>query len=118
MSEIAALAEVTGKEILHDMQTSIGDDWSSLTDAQKQSIKRVAERAVEIPLRMKLTSDPAVKANLEAQLEATLSSVADWKTWGELALEDAFWKGVQKVASTLGSFLMGAALKFATGGAL
>ncbi len=117
MSEIAELARISGKEILNDMQTSIGDDWSSLTEKQMDSIARVAQRAVELPLKIKIASSLVDKTDLEAQLEATLSSVKDWKTWSELALEDAFWKGVQRVASTLGSFLMGATLKLATGGA-
>lgn len=116
MSEILEIAKLSGKEILHDMQVSIGDDWDSITDEQKESMARVAQRAVELPLRIKIETDPIKKADLEAQLEATLSTVKDWKTWSELALEDAFWAGVKRVAETLGSFLMGATLKLITGG--
>jgi len=116
VSEILELAKLTSREILNNMKTSIGDDWSSLTAQQKESIARVALRTAELPLKIKIETDPIKKADLEAQLEATLSTVKDWKTWSELALEDAFWKGVKRVSESLGSFLMGAVLKLATGG--
>ena len=103
MTELTDLALGLGKEVLAEVKASLGEDYASLTDEQKQSIEDTAAKLLELQLRSKSGED------VEAQLQAVVSTIQDWKVWGEFATESAFWKGVQKVASALGSFLGGLA---------
>ena len=109
MSEFRALAETLGQDIVASVKADLGEDYASLTDEQKQSIEDTGVRVVELGLRLKATSDPIEKAELEEKLQAVESTVKDWKVWGKIGAADAFWKGVQKVALTLGTFLGGLA---------
>lgn len=102
MSDILKLAEGLGKEILADMKGSIGDAWDSLTDEQVATVKKVAIKVPEYRLRVKLDPD---NQDLKDKLETWESATLDWRAWGEMGAEDAFWKGVERVAGSLGSFL-------------
>jgi len=99
VSDFEGQAKDLGLKVFYDVKNSLGDDWDGLTEDQKQSIAHVAEKIMELELRQKAGED------VTAKLEAVSSTIQDWKVWGELAVEEAFWKGVQKVAETIGSFL-------------
>jgi hypothetical protein len=102
MSDLLKLAENLGGEVLQDMKGSIGDAWSTLSDHQRATVEKVATKVVEFRLRVKLEPD---NPDLKAKLETWESAVLDWKAWGVMGIEDAFWKGVARVGSSLGSFL-------------
>ena len=104
MSTLADVATSLGRDLVGEVKTSIGEDYNSLTTEQTDSIQETAIFYYELQLRAKAGEDVADK------LQAVASTVQDWKVWGELGVEDAFWKGVQKVASIFGTFL-GAAAK-------
>lgn len=101
MSEILQLAEGLGKGIFNEMKSHIGERWDSITDEQKDTVKKVATGVVEYRLKVKL--DPSDEN--KQLLETYESAVKDWRAWGEMWAEDAFWKGVAKVGASLGSFL-------------
>ncbi len=102
---------VLGLEVLNEVKTALGDDYKSLTDEQRLSIRETATMAMEKEIALKTETEPAKIADLKLQLEAIESTVTDWKVWGVLGVEEAFWKGVQKVAATIGSFLSAFALE-------
>lgn len=106
MSDLSELAVKLGGDVVAEVKASLGEDYASLTDEQKASIARTGVALMELQLRAKAGEDVALK------LEAVESTVQDWKVWGEISADVAFWKGVQKVAQTFGSFLAGAAGKF------
>ncbi len=106
MSEATTL----GMQVLHEVKTALGDDYALLTDEQRLSIRDTAtmlmEKQVELKAALALpTPDPEKVADLQSQIQAIESTVKDWKVWGAFAIEEAFWKGVQKVAAAIGSFL-------------
>jgi len=108
MSDFKKLAGGLGNDIVSTIRESLGDDYENLTDEQKESIKWAASKTIELQLRAKSGEDVTEK------LQALESTVRDWKVWGEFGLEDAFWKGVQEVAKTFGSFLGGFAVEAAS----
>lgn len=99
MSDFKKLSKGLGSDVLLAIRTSLGDDYETLTDEQKQSIKDTAAKAIELQLREASGEDVAEKK------QAVESTVRDWKVWGEFGIEAAFWKGVQEVSKALGSFL-------------
>lgn len=103
MREFGELAESLAGEVIEEVQAALGDDYDSLTDEQKESIRWTAEKVLELRIRVKTG-----EVGAEEKLEAVESTVQDWKVWGEIGADAAFWKGVQVVAETLGSFLAGA----------
>ena len=94
-----------GRQVLADVQTSLGDDYETLSAAQKASIEQTATMLMGKQLELSTQPGAERTAELEAQIQALESTVQDWKVWGVLALEDAFWEGVKRAAETLGSFL-------------
>ena len=94
-----------GLEVVNEVKLSLGDDYDTLTDEQKGSILETATLLMEKEIALATETDEAKKKGLKDQIQALESTVSNWKVWGELAIEDAFWKGVQKVAATIGSFL-------------
>ena len=107
MSEFAALAEKLGGDVVTEVKGSLAADYEALTDEQKASIKTAGVKVMDLRLRLQVASDPIEIADLQAKLQAVESAVQDWKVWGEIGADVAFWKGVQVVAATLGSFLGG-----------
>ena len=103
-------AEHLGLQVLQEVKDSLGDDYAKLTDRQRLSIRDTAIMMMEKELALATEDDVVKKQEIKEQIQALESIVKDWKVWGEMAIEDAFWKGVQKVAVTFGSFL-GAAAK-------
>ena len=102
MSEIFDLAKSLGGEVFEDMKTSLESSWDGLTQEQQDTVKKVGLKVVEYRLKVKI--DPT-NADLKGKLETWESAVLDWKAWGEMGLEDAFWKRIARVGSALGSFL-------------
>lgn len=94
-----------GKQVVDEVKLSLGDDYKSLTGEQKDSILETGTLLMKKELELAAETDEGKKLEIKDQIQALESTVTDWKVWGELAIEDAFWKGVQKVASTIGSFL-------------
>ena len=94
-----------GKQVLEEVKTSLGDDYDSLTKEQTDSIEETATMLMAKQIELATTDDATKKQELTAQIEALESIVQDWKVWGVLGVEDAFWKGVSKVAATIGTFL-------------
>lgn len=109
MNDFAELAFSLGRDVHAEVKTSLGADYATLTLEQMQSIETTGAKYIELQLRLKLTTDPAEIVAIKNKLQALESIVKDWKVWGAFAIEDAFWKGVQKVAATFGSFLGGLA---------
>ena len=108
MSEFKKIAKGLGQDVLLSVRTSLGDDYDSLTDEQKQSIKDTAAKVVEMQLR------EAAGEDVVAKKQALETTVRDWKVWGEFGIEAAFWKGVQEVAKAFGTFLGGFAAEAAS----
>lgn len=100
-----------GKQVLDEVLTSLGDDANSLTPEQRTSIEETATMLLKKEIELSAETDVSKKQSIKDQIQAIESTVQDWKVWGEFALEDAFWKGVQKVAATIGSFLAAFALE-------
>lgn len=94
-----------GRQVLLEVQTSLGDDWSTLTDEQKNSIEETATMLMAKQFELAAETDPVKKKDIQEQILALESIVTDWKVWGAFAIEEAFWRGVQKVAAAIGTFL-------------
>lgn len=108
MSEFKKLADGLGKDVVSEIRGSLKEDYESLTQEQKDSIKWAASKSFELQLREKSGEDVSEKK------QALESTVRDWRVWGEFGLEDAFWKGVQQVSKAVGSFLGGFAVEAAS----
>lgn len=85
-----------------EMIKAFGDKWNTLAPVYRRSAKRAARRLVELEFE-KRTTDKDVSADF-AFVKTT---VEGFKLAGEIALYDAFWKGVNKALEALGSFLVG-----------
>lgn len=109
MSEFLELAEQLSLDVVKEVKESLGGDYEALTAEQQASIKDTAVRVIDLRLRLKAGEDVADK------LQAVESTVKDWKVWGQIGADVAFWKGVKVVAETLGTFLAGAAKGFIPG---
>lgn len=115
MSDILDLAKELGTDVVAEVKTVLGNDYETLTEDQKESIKRTANTYMALQLRLKVAKAKGATGevqDLEEKVQAVESTILDWKVWGELEADTAFWKGVEKVASTFGSFLGGAASTF------
>jgi len=88
---------------LKEMQESLGASWDKLTSDQRASAARAAQRIVELEWE-KRTKD----AYITEDLAFVLATVDGFKLIAEIALYDAFWKGMNKALEALGSFLVGA----------
>ncbi len=105
MSDLEHLANNLGNDILEETKELLGRDWHSLSTPQRESIRETGAKYMEIQLRLRVCDDPKEEKELKEKQQALESTVADWKAWGEFAIEEAFWEGVKKVASIFGSFL-------------
>ena len=107
MSDLKQLASALGDDVVNEVKTTLGADYDSLTDEQKDAIKRTGAKLMELQLRARSGEDVTEK------LQAVESTVQDWKVWGAISASEAFYAGVQKVAKTLGTFLGGFAAEAA-----
>jgi len=106
MSEVEMLADGLGTAIFNEIRGSVGEDrWDSLSGGQKDTIKTIARKVMEYRLKVQLHPTDENKQLLETYESAVL----DWRVWGEMWAEDAFWEGVARVGNALGSFLGAAA---------
>ncbi len=100
-----------GLQVLADVKESLGEDYYKLTDEQRLSIRDTATMLISKQIELATTDDVTKKVELQAQIEAIESTVKDWKVWGAFAIEAAFWKGVQRAAAAVGTFLASFALE-------
>ena len=100
MPDLGDFASNLGEDALNEVKESLGDAWDEVTEAERDSIKRVAKRYFELKLEEKLGKD------VSRQLQVVKASTVNWRVVGAISLEKAFWRGVQKVATVLAGFLV------------
>lgn len=88
-----------GAEAIQNIQDELGDQWAQLTESQRASARRAARRLVELELREKRGED------VEQSKKFVQTTVDGFKLVGEIALYNAFTKGVAKALEALASFL-------------
>ena len=99
-------AEKAGKEVLEQIRLSLVDEWDLLAPVVKDDIAMAAYRVGVLTLREYRGED------VTQEMALLHSIVSDFKTGGKIQsvilakkVEDSFWKGVSKVAESLGTFL-------------
>lgn len=104
--DLQAAAKKVADEVLMEMRTALHDEWDRLSAELKQDITATAIRAGELTLREYSGED------VTAQMAVVHATVRNFKVIGQLKsavvaerVENAFWKGVSKVAESLGTFL-------------
>jgi len=91
------------KIALDEIMGSLGDKWNTITDEHKRAAARSARRLVELEFKKRTGEDVS-----DADIAFVKVTVEGFKLAGEIALYDAFWKGLNKAFEALGSFLVGA----------
>jgi len=91
------------KIALDEIKDVLGDKWDGLSEEQKTAATRAATRIVELEWKAKTTGE-----DVSEDLEFVKTTVSQFKLAGEIALYDAFWKGMTKALEALGHFLVGA----------
>ena len=86
-----------------EIKNLLGDKWEGLTPEQRVSAVRSAKRVVELEWEQRVNH-----VDVTEDLAFVTATVGEFKMAGEIALHDAFWKGVNKALEALGSFLVGA----------
>lgn len=92
--------------ILDEIRNTATSSWKSLTEAQKTSLERASRRWLELSILEKSGKD-VISQKLFVQ-----TTLNDFKLAGEIAVHDAFWKGVAKALDILGTFLAKAGSEF------
>lgn len=88
---------------LNEIQEALGDKWATLFEEQQRAAARSARRLVELEFKKRTGEDVS-----DADIAFVRTTVEGFKLAGEIALYDAFWKGMNKAFEALGSFLVGA----------
>lgn len=103
---IQQAAKKAGDEVLLEVKTALYDEWDAIPATVKDDIAQAALRVGELTLREFAGED------VTTQMALVHSTVRDFKTAGKLKsavvaarVENAFWKGVSKVAESLATFL-------------
>lgn len=103
MSKIKDAAKPFVEDAIGDLRLSLEGDWELLTDEQKKSASRAAERVLVL-----LAQDKAGK-DIREDLEFVKATVAEFVVAGEIAVatafEEAFWEAVDKASNAFGTFL-------------
>lgn len=86
-----------------EIKDTLGVKWDCFTETQKNSVTRAVKRIIELEWKAKTTGE-----DVSEDLEFVKTTVSQFKLAGEIALYDAFWKGVTKALEALGAFLVGA----------
>lgn len=113
-------AQVVAQGVLNEIEVALGDEWADVPAQTKDDIKLAALRVGQLALEERAGKD------VSAKMALLRSVVLDFKAAGKFKsavaaekAQQAFWKGVSKVAESIGTFLLtfaGGALKGLTGG--
>ena len=104
--------KLRGLQVLADVKETLGEEvYNKLTDEQRLSIRDTATMLLEKQFELTTQPGESRSVELQAQIEALESTVKDWKVWGDFAIEAAFWKGIQRAAAAVGTFLATFALE-------
>lgn len=113
------LAKKTADEIMQEVKGALAEEWASIDDQTKADMQNASTRMGELLFR-KMTGE-----DVDAQIALLRSTILDWKVGGLFQsavvaerAQKAFWRGVERVAETLSTFLFAVArgaIKGATG---
>lgn len=107
MSDFEEAAKNIGKSIFDETRKAFGDHWSKLSEGNYEDVARASRRVAELSLEQLAGKD------VDQQMRVVKATVKNWQVVAQIisadALEKAFWKGVEVVGQTLGTFLLSAA---------
>lgn len=107
MSSLEEGLKQSAEEGFETFKSILGDRFDSLTDRQKDSAQRCLKRLTKLKLKELQGED------VSEDLEFIQVTVDEFKLAGQIALadaiNDAFWKGVNKASAALGIFLVNVA---------
>jgi len=87
-----------------EIKDALAGKWDAMTDLQKHTLERATKRVLELEVQKLAGKDVA------GDLAFVRNTIAGFKLAGEIeassVLQDAFWKGVDKAAGVLGTFLI------------